>query len=339
MLSIGYQPWGETLDEVVSAARAAEAAGAGVVWLPELHRSSTVAAAAVAHGTSTVSVATGIALAFARSPMTIALEALDLAELSGGRFRLGLGTGTRRMNEEWHGVPFEHPVDRMGETVEAVRAFWRDASSGQGVHTGGMLRPMRVRGYQRPFAPPAATIPVHLAGVGPHMVALAGRVADGWLSHELCSPAYLRDRVLPRLEKGLADSGRTRGDLVVTASAMCAVALQREEAAALAAGHVGFYAGVRTYADFFGFHGVLEEHERIAAELKAGTPAHELRASAEMQDTLALVGSRDDVLTRIGEYAGTVDEVKLSPPVHGLEPAQIRAAQAELIDLIAELTR
>ena len=99
-ISITYGPWGETLEELVDASRRAEAAGADVIWVPELHRSATVGAAALAAGTSTVGVGTAIALAFTRSPMVTALEALDVDEMSGGRFILGIGSGVQRLNED-----------------------------------------------------------------------------------------------------------------------------------------------------------------------------------------------------------------------------------------------
>jgi Coenzyme F420-dependent N5,N10-methylene tetrahydromethanopterin reductase and related flavin-dependent oxidoreductases len=337
MLTIGYQPWGATLDELVTAARQAEAAGADVIWLPELHRSSTVTAAAVGAATTTATVATGITWAFTRSPMTTALEALDLDELTGGRFRLGLGTGTRRLNEEWHGVPFAHPADRLRETVEGIRMFWRNSATGEPIETTGPLRPMRITGYRRHTDHPVRPIPIYLAGVGPRMVRLAGEIADGWLAHELCTPFYIRERVLPAIHSGLDRAGRSRADIDVTASAVCAVADDPDTASALTAGHVGFYAGVRAYADFFDLHGVRDEHERLAAALRAGVPAHELRASDRMRDALTIAGPPDQVLARLQEYEGIADAVKISPPVHGLAPDQIRRAQAALIALIAEI--
>ena len=101
----------------------AEDAGAEVVWVPELHRSATVRprrlAAADHHASAS---APAIALAFTRSPMITALEALDLDELSGGRFVLGLGTGVQRLNEDWHHVDWGKPVTHLRETVRNIRA-------------------------------------------------------------------------------------------------------------------------------------------------------------------------------------------------------------------------
>ncbi len=188
-MRITFAPWGETLAELADAARRAEDAGAEVVWVPELHRSATVAAAALAAATRRARIGTGIALAFTRSPMTTALEALDLDELSGGRFVLGLGTGVQRLNEDWHNVPFGKPVAHMRETVRNVREFWASCTTGEPIDLPGEEEPMRIRGYQRPFGVQRTRIPVYLAAMGPAMTRLAGTIGDGWISHELCSRA------------------------------------------------------------------------------------------------------------------------------------------------------
>ena len=86
-------------------ARAAERSGIARLWAPELYRSATVPLAVAAAATERIELGTGIALAFTRSPMVTALEALDLDELSGGRFVLGLGAGVRRLNQAWHAGP------------------------------------------------------------------------------------------------------------------------------------------------------------------------------------------------------------------------------------------
>lgn len=327
-MRITYGPWGETLAELVEAARAAEDAGAEALWLPELHRSATIPAAAVAGGTRRAQVGTAIALAFTRSPMTTALEALDLAELSGGRFVLGLGTGVRRLNEDWHGVRWERPAARLRETVAIIRYFAAHAASGEPMIVEGELESLRVRGYQRPG--PSTGFPIYLAGMGPVMTKLAGEIADGWISHELCSPAWLRECALPLLRPGV--------DAVV--SAACSIdddpALARRRAAGLA----GFYASVRTYADFFAFHDLAREQDKVIAAFRAGARADDLGAAVpdRMVDALTLTGTAAQVAERVAAYAGHATTIKLTPPTHGLAPAQIRLAQARIIDLIKELT-
>ncbi|GGV18313.1 luciferase-like protein [Actinomadura cremea] len=339
-MRITYAPWGETLAELADAARRAESAGAETIWTSELHRSATVTAAAVAAATGRARVGTGVALAFTRSPMTTALEALDVDELSGGRFVLGLGTGVRRLNEDWHGVPFGDPVRHTREVVRNIRRFWASCTAGDPIDLPGEEAPMRIRGYRRPYAVHRPDVPVYLAAVGPAMTRLAGTVGDGWIGHELCTPRYLAERVLPELETGIARAdGKKRADVDVVAAACCSVAGDRATARRRAAGTVGFYASVGTYAAFFDFHGLGEPRRAVADAFRAGAGAGELAGTvaAGMVDALTVSGGRDEVAERVAAYAGLADAVKLGPPTHGLGAAEIRTAQDELLALLPDL--
>lgn len=340
-MKITYAPWGETLAELVDVSRRAEAAGAEVLWMPELHRSATISAAAVAAGTDHVGIGTAIALAFTRSPMVAALEALDLDEMSGGRFRLGLGTGVQRLNEDWHNAQWGKPVGHLTETVRNIRHFWETCTTGKPIDLRGDYEPMQMKGYERPFPVLNPRIPIYLAAMGPAMTRLAGRIGDGWISHELCSPAYLRDRTLPELETGIARSeGKRREDFDVVVSACCSVSSDRAVAHDRVRGLVGFYASVRTYADFFDFHDLAGQQQDVIAAFRSGRGADYLAESVppEMVDALTMTGDRDHVAARIEEYAGLADAVKLSPPTHGVAAQETRAAQDQIIAMIADFT-
>ncbi len=340
-MKITYGPWGETLTELLDVARRAEQAGAEVLWVPELHRSATVAAAGIVSVTERAKVGTGISLAFTRSPMITALEALDIDELSGGRFLLGLGSGVQRLNEDWHNARFGKPVAHLRETVRDIREFWFRCTTGEAIDLPGEWEPMRIRGYQRPFPVVRTDIPVYLAAMGPVMTRLAGAIADGWISHELCSPRYLAERIQPELEAGIGQTeGKKRSDLNVVVSACCSVADDEETAVARVSGLVGFYASVRTYADFFEFHGLGEQHQRVVEAFRAGKSADHLAGSVspEMVHALTFAGTRSQVAGRIAEYEGLADMVKISPPTHGLTAEETRSAQDELIRLIADIT-
>ena len=104
---------------------------------PELHRSATVPLAVAAAATERIELGTGIALAFTRSPMVLALEALDLDELSGGRFVLGLGAGVRRLNASWHAAAYDPPVRRMRELVAAARELMAALTEGRDARAPG----------------------------------------------------------------------------------------------------------------------------------------------------------------------------------------------------------
>lgn len=338
-MRITYGPWGETIAEMAEAGRRAEQAGADVLWIPELHRSATVPIAALAHATETARLGTGIALAFTRSPMVLALESLDLDELSGGRFILGLGTGVRRLNTDWHNAEFGRPAAHLRESVRNIRAFWELAGTGRAIDLPGEHEPMRIHGYQRPFHRQRETIPVYVAAVGPVMTRLAGEIGQGWISHELQSPRHVAAEILPEVDKGLARSGRSRQGFDVVASVVCAIDDDRARALRWAAGTVGFYASVRTYADFWAFHGLADEHAAVMAAFRAGVAADDLAGAApdHMVEAVTAAGTADEVRERVMAYDGIADSVKLSPPTHSMEAWEIRRCQDRIIDLIASL--
>jgi alkanesulfonate monooxygenase SsuD/methylene tetrahydromethanopterin reductase-like flavin-dependent oxidoreductase (luciferase family) len=117
---------GGGLADVAESARLAEQAGFASAWATEFYdRSATVSLAAMAAATSTITLGSAIAYAFGRTPLVWAAEARDLDELTGRRLILGLGTGTRRMQQDWHGLDGEHPASRMEELVPLLRRLLR----------------------------------------------------------------------------------------------------------------------------------------------------------------------------------------------------------------------
>src|SRR6266576_530329 len=127
----------DTADDLASQARDAEAAGIECVWTPELFRSSVTQATWLAATTERIGIGTGIAWAFTRSPFILAVTALDVDEMSGGRFRLGLGAGVKRLNEAWHGAEYGRPAPHLRETVEAVRLIMQKAHAGEPIRYEG----------------------------------------------------------------------------------------------------------------------------------------------------------------------------------------------------------
>jgi len=329
-------PWGKSLAELVAVARNAETAGAGTVWVSELHRSAPVPLAAIAGATSDVRIGTAVALAFVRSPMVTALEAIDLDELSGGRLVLGLGSGVRRLNEDWHHARWGRPVAHLRETVAAIRELVARSHLGVPIELDGEHEPVRLRGFQRPFPPVRTTIPIFLAAVGPAMTRLAGEIGDGWIAHELGSPANLRDNVLPRLSEGLVRGGRSRSDLEVVASACCVPYADGRQARRWAAGLVAFYATVRTYEDLFAWHGFRGEAKAVQEAFRSGDERGMVDAVPDaMVDALTVAGTPDEVAERLAGYEGLADTVKLSPPTRFVPPEATRAAQEGILRLVA----
>ena len=102
---------------------------------------------------------------------------------------------------------------------------------------------------------------------------------------------------------------------------------------------IGFYATVKTYADFFEFHGMLDEQNEVISKFKTGVSSDELGdvVPDEMVDALTLAGDTDEVIEKISRYEGFADSVKLSPPTHGLSNPTVRIAQNQIIDMIPKL--
>ncbi|UUV28622.1 LLM class flavin-dependent oxidoreductase [Amycolatopsis roodepoortensis] len=212
---------GRDVHEVASMAAAAERAGFASVWAADFYdRSAVVAVAAMAAATENITLGTGIAYGSGRTPLVLAAEARDLDTLSGGRLILGLGTGTRRMQQDWHGLSGEHPAPRTEELIPLLRQLWR-LDEGPVHHEGRFYRAHVVP--TAPVPPPTRrAIPLYLAGVNARMVRAAGAVADGLVGHPLCTPEYLRHTVRPALQAGAHRAGRTE-PVPVAGYVICAV--------------------------------------------------------------------------------------------------------------------
>ena len=205
------------IDDVAGTARDLEARGYAGVWASEADHDPFLPLLTAGLATDRLQVGTAIAVAFARSPMTLAMTAHDLQRYTRGRFVLGLGSQVKPHVERRFSMPWSPPVERMREYVAALRAIWSAWQDGtrlrfQGEHyRHTLMTPM--------FSPPAhewGAPPVHLAAVGPGMTRLAGEVADGLLAHGFTTARYLRERTLPVLAEGLEAAGRSREEVTVS---------------------------------------------------------------------------------------------------------------------------
>lgn len=163
--------------------------------------------ARAADRTESIELATGVAIAFARTPMSLAYEAWGLHEASGGRAVIGLGSQVKPHIVRRFGMEWSRPAARMREYIAAVRAIWHSWQTGERLAFRGefyshtLMTPV--------FAPdpnPQGTPPILLAGVGPLMTEAAGAVADGFISHPFTSIEYLTGTVLPRVRAARAKS-------------------------------------------------------------------------------------------------------------------------------------
>jgi probable F420-dependent oxidoreductase len=206
---------GGRMEAIEDLSRAAEAAGYESIWVAETASSAFVQAALAARATTSTKIVTNIALAFPRSPTITAMAARDMAELSGGRFILGLGSQVKRVNERRFSVPFEHPAPKMEEYIDVVRAVLATFGGRPIDHRG---RFFTVTMPPFPGASPVGDVAIYLAAVNTRMCEAAGRVADGILGHPLTSPKYVAEVVRPAVERGATAVGRDPSEVNVTTS-------------------------------------------------------------------------------------------------------------------------
>ena len=323
---------GDTTDDLAEQAAAAEAAGIDCIWTPELFRSSVTQATWLAAKTEKVSVGTGIAWAFTRSAFILAVTALDIDEMSGGRFRLGLGAGVKRLNETWHSVDYGKPAPHLRETIEATRLIMEQASSGEPIRYDGEYQDIDIKGWVRPHKPVRDKVPIYAAAMQGGMCRMAGDVADGLIGHPMCPPRWIDEVVVPSFETGVSRSDRQRSDLDFIPTVTCAIDDDEERALDAARRTIAFYSTVRTYKPLWEMHGFADAAAPPAMRSARATwqafrprsptrwwrrsrpPARPTRSGLEVEDV-----------------AERGDGVWLTPATYFIPPEQLAEYQAKIV--------
>jgi len=309
------------LGAVGALARAAEAQGLDGIWFSETEADPFLAAALAAEHTTRVQIGTAVALAFVRSPTSLAYLAWGLARLSGGRFILGLGSQVRAHVERRFGMAWERPVARMRDVIKAIRAVWGAWRDGAPLRYEG---PFYSLSLMTPFFTPpplVGDIPIYLAAVNPAMCRLAGEVADGLHVHPLHSERYVREIVLPAVERGLQRAGRPRGALTVAASVIIVAESgpARDRSIAAARRTIAFYASTPSYRRILALHGWERVGERLSRLAVTGR-WEEMPGlvTDEMLETFALMADDGTIGNRLrGRAGGVIDRIV---PYRGFRP-------------------
>ncbi len=328
-----------TQRENVELAKQAERAGFDSVWAPEFHNhSGPLALAAAAVATESVELATGIAWAFGRSPLLTAVTALDLDELSGGRFVLELGTGTRRMRRDWLGAPEERPARRVRETIEAIRTVWGAAEAGAIDYEGELVQ-LQVRPYGRAGQVRPA-IPVYLAAVNEGMARTAGAVADGVVSHPMATLRYIDEVMRPAIAEGAEREGRPPGDIAIADWLVVAIGDDPEQAREDAKRQIAFHSTVRTYDRILDMHGF----GKTAAQIRELWRSFDLAGmtalvTEEMLDAMAIAGAPTECRERVARHASAVDRVLVGAPVVATDPGRVRAYHDAIVETLGKAQR
>ena len=290
-----------------------------------------------AGATTTLELATNVAIAFPRNPVQLAHQAYDLQLLSGGRFSLGLGSQIRAQIEKRYGAAFDRPIARMRELIGALRAIFATWETGErldfrGEFSSHTLMPPMFNPGPNPFGPPSIAV----GGLGPQMVRMAAEVADGVLVMPFNTGRHFRERTRPAIDEGLARAGRPRSELTVTGEVI--VCCGRDEAeleAARVAGRwlLSFYASTPAYRPVLEVEGWGDLQPELNTLSKSGR-WEEMPGMIDdvMLTTLAAVGSPKEVAAEVGaRFDGLVDRVGFYTPS--------LIAEDTLGEMVAELGR
>jgi probable F420-dependent oxidoreductase len=297
-----------------------ELCGIERLWLGETSHDVFLQSLRALQETSRIEVGTSIAVAFARSPMNVAYLTNDLQLCSGGRFTLGLGTQVKAHIQRRFGMPWSNPADRMDEYIRAVRAIWCAWRTGDRLDFRGdyyshtLMTPM--------FTPPvpASQPQIFLAAVGPRMTEVAGRVADGLITHAFTTERHLREVTAPRLARAAAAAGRQRSSIELAASVFVVAGRNEEELRDLreaTRSRLAFYGSTPAYREVLAQHGWEAAADELTRLSRTNAPDRWAKMGALFDDamlgTFAACGETpEDVAREIRRrFGGIADRVTL----------------------------
>lgn len=276
---------------------AVEAGGFDGVWTAETAHNPFLPLVLAAEHTRRISLGTAIAVAFARSPTTLAHIAWDLQRYSQGRFLLGLGTQVKAHVVLRYGMRWEKPVRQMRETIEAIRAVWESwRKGGTSLNYRGEFYTLRL---MTPFfaEPPLEhpDPPIYISAVNEQMLRLAGGLCEGVHIHPFHSVKYLREYAWPHLREGMRSAGRSRLHFTAVA-AVFVIPTDGEKPAGVyersVREQIAFYMSTPAYRTVVDLHGWTATAEQLSLMARQGAwQAMGERITDEMLDAFAVTGS------------------------------------------------
>ena len=322
------------LRDVPARARELEDAGFAAAMTAETAHDPFFPLLLAAEHSERIELMTSIAVAFARSPMTLAHVGHDLNAYSKGRFILGLGSQIRPHITKRFSMPWSHPARRMKELILAMRAVWSNWYEGERLRFQGefyshtLMTPMFTP-TDTEYGPPK----VFLAAVGPLMTEVAGEVADGLIVHPFTTQSYMRNTTLPAIERGLAAAGRARSDFQITYPGFIVSGRDEktfEETKRGVKKQISFYGSTPAYRPVLESEGWGDLQLELNRMSKQGQwDEMGTLITDEMLDAFAVVGEPESIAEGVlGRYGDVVD--RISPSLRFLDDQTQRDVIAAL---------
>jgi alkanesulfonate monooxygenase SsuD/methylene tetrahydromethanopterin reductase-like flavin-dependent oxidoreductase (luciferase family) len=286
------------MDAIAELARLAEVHGFDCAWGGEANnKDPTVMLSAIAAVTTELKIGSAIYHILGRTPATLALQAAGFDELSAGRFLLGIGSSNPTI-AKWHGQILDHPLGRVQEYIEIVRA----ALAGEKLNFTGKY--FTAQNFKMAFKPSGRKIPIYLAAFGPQMTRLAGRITDGVVIN-MANPVEIR-RIADEVRAGAAEAGKDPAEMEIICKIRCSIAAKYDTAREALSHALTYYALADYYRNLLGRMGFAAEVEAMRAAWKSGG-FHAARKliTDEMFRSLPMVAatSAPEVVAQIKPYA------------------------------------
>jgi len=303
------------LDLVPNHAQAAETIGFNGIWVSETQHDPFLPGPLIAEHTRQIQFGTAVAIAFARSPATLAYSAWDLAQASNGRFILGLGTQVKGHIERRFGMSWPDSVTgKLREQIGAIRAFWHAWQNGERLSFKGEYYKLSL---MSPFFDPGPIdhpeIPIYIAGVNTGLARLAGEIADGFHVHPLNSSRYLAEVLIPAIDSGARKNKRSRQDISISVTAFTVSSPEEKNFVRM---QIAFYASTPSYRGVFALHGWEDVAEKLSGFATKGQWG-EMGAliDDEILDTFAVIADLDEIPAKLqSRYKGLADRLTIYAP-------------------------
>lgn len=299
-----------------------QSAGLEGIWTPQTYGAPFINLAAAAMVSDTLKLGTGIALAFARSPLETALNIIDLDRISDGRAVLGLGSSAKSLIDAF-GMEYGKPLAHMREVLGLVRAIVEKAHTGELGILEGEYHRLDLSHFRTILPPVRTRIPIYLPAIFEKAVAQAGELADGLLAHPLLCEKWIDDQLDTNLKAGLDKAGRQREDIDVNLMVFVAINSDKQQAIEDTRTNIAFYSQSPQYLRYFEAIGFGKEAQAIQeAFARNDFAAMNAACSDAMVETIALVGPVDEVRKRMASRAARADSITPVVPQFGLTPEQ-----------------
>lgn len=321
-------------ERLVQAVATYEAAGLEGIWSSQTFGAPFLPLSAAAAVSERLQLGTGIALAFVRSPLETACNIMDLDLISDGRAVLGLGSSAASLTEGAFGSVYGKPLTHMREVIGLVRTIVEKGHTGELGVLEGQYHKLDLSHF-RTLAPPVRTaIPIYLPAVFQNACEMAGEITDGLLGHPLWNEQWINAEAIPALRRGLDKAGRSRDAVTLNLQMFVAINDDRREAIEDTRANIAFYSQSPQYLRYFDAIGMGAParalQERFAANDIPGMIA---ACPDEMVESIALVGSKDEVLRRFRARTEHADACTPVAPHFGLGQDKIDFYTAEIADL------